>query len=94
MIFFFPKIFSPSVLPKLADFAVLDTHTHKKVIGKIKCREASFKPFMTTGNMSLCQRKMAALSLGVKLMFLPIACGHVYGVLGWQQFCCWGSMRV
>lgn len=32
------RFFSPSVLPKLAEFAVLDT---REVIGKILCREAS-----------------------------------------------------
>lgn len=33
------RFFSPSVLPKLAEFAVLDT---REVIGKIQCREASY----------------------------------------------------
>lgn len=38
VIFFSLRFFSPSVLPKLAEVAVLDT---REVIGKIQCREAS-----------------------------------------------------
>lgn len=68
MCVYFPKVFSPSVLSRLADFAVLNTH--KKAVGKILRREASFKPFMTPGNVSLCQGKM-----GVKRLFVPRVCG-------------------